>query len=297
MTSLPAGRSPTIANSVKSCLGSDDKVIRFCLDVAEENARQAQGEPVQPKTIAEIAACLASAARRDTWPAMETHPRSLKHLVRYPQAGSGAPPLLLLLHGVGSNEHDLFSMAPYLDARFLIVSARAPITLMPGSYAWFEIAFTPNGILIDPQQAEASRQRLLQFIPEVVAAYHADPARVYLLGFSQGAIMSASVVLTRPDLIAGAVLMSGRLPREVLAHKASDDHLAGMPILVVHGVADDVLPIQFGRELRDFFTSLPVELTYHEYPMGHQVSAESLADVAAWLSARLDDQRAPKGER
>ena len=67
----------------------------------------------------------------------------LVHLVRQPIIEAGTPPLLLLLHGVGSNEHDLFELAPFLDKRFLIISVRAPNTLGAGSYAWFEVNFTP----------------------------------------------------------------------------------------------------------------------------------------------------------
>jgi phospholipase/carboxylesterase len=111
---------------------------------------------------------------------------------------------------------------------------------------------------------------------------------VYLLGFSQGAIMSSWVVLTQPELAAGAVLMSGRIPDEVRAEIASPDRLAGKPFLVLHGIADQVLPIQYGRASRDLLQGLPVDLVYREYPMGHEVSAQSLADVVAWLSARLE---------
>ena len=214
---------------------------------------------------------------------------SLTHLVSRPQqAGAGAPPLLILLHGVGSNEHDLFGLAPYLDPRFLIVSARAPYVIMAGAYAWFEIGWTATGIVIDPQQAEASRKLIVQFIQEAVAAYGTNPAHVYLLGFSQGAIMSAAVALTRPDLVAGAVLMSGRVRREQLP-PLDAEQLVNKPFLVVHGTADTVLPIENGRASRDFLASLPVELTYKEYPIGHEVSAESLADVVTWLSARLGE--------
>jgi len=212
----------------------------------------------------------------------------LTHLVQRPQTGSGAPPLLILLHGYGSNEHDLFGLAPYLDPRFLILSLRAPYELMPGGYAWFEIGWTANRIVIDGQQAEASRRLIVELIPAAVAAYRADPARVYLLGFSQGAILSAAATLTRPELVAGAVLMSGRVPDEVRGQIAVPEQLDGKPFLVVHGVTDTVLPIQNGRASRAILERLPVDLTYKEYRMGHEVSAESLADVAQWLAARLD---------
>ena len=213
---------------------------------------------------------------------------SLVHLVSQPKVGASTPPLLLLLHGVGSNEHDLFGLVPYLDKRFLIISVRAPNTLGPGSYAWFEVDFTPQGPAINPAQAEASRLALITFLDEAVNSYNADPKQIYLMGFSQGAIMSASIALTQPQLVAGAVLMSGRILPEIQPLIASNEELSGLPFLVVHGTADMVLPISYGRASRQLLSSLPVELTYHEYRMGHEVSQESLADVTAWLSAQLD---------
>jgi phospholipase/carboxylesterase len=212
---------------------------------------------------------------------------ALTHLVRRPAQGQGAPPLLILLHGIGSNEDDLFGLAPYLDQRFLIVSARAPNTYGWGGYAWFQIEWLPDRIVIDRQQAAASRDLIIRFIDEAVAAYGADPARVYLLGFSQGAMMGGWITLSRPDLVAGTVLMSGRIPEEMRAQIAAPEQLQGKPFLVVHGTQDQLLPIQNGRASRDLLQRLPVDLTYREYPMGHEVSAESLADVVAWLSARL----------
>lgn len=214
---------------------------------------------------------------------------SLVHLVSQPKVEASTPPLLLLLHGVGSNEHDLFGLVPYLDKRFLIISARAPNTLGPGSYAWFEVDFTSQGPVINPAQAEASRQTLIAFLKEAVKAYGADPKRVYLMGFSQGAIMSASVALTQPELVTGVVLMSGRVLPEIQPLIASNEELTGLPFLVVHGTADMVLPVSYGRASRQLLSSLPVKLTYHEYRMGHEVSQESLADVTAWLSAQLDE--------
>jgi len=213
---------------------------------------------------------------------------SLVHLVSQPKVEASSPPLLLLLHGVGSNEHDLFGLVPYLDKRFLIISVRATNTLGPGSYAWFEVDFTPQGPVINPAQAEASRLALITFLDEAVNAYDADPKKVYLMGFSQGAIMSASIALTHPQLVAGAVLMSGRILPEIQPLIASNEELSGLPFLVVHGTADMVLPISYGRASRQLLSSLPVELTYHEYRMGHEVSQESLAEVTAWLSAQLD---------
>ncbi len=174
------------------------------------------------------------------------------------------------------------------NKRFLILSLRAPNTLAPGSYAWFAVNFTPQGPVINNAQAEASLKTLIAFISEAVTAYEANPEQVYLMGFSQGAIMSASIALTRPDLAAGAALMSGRIPPEIHPMIATPEQLNGLPIFVAHGTEDTILPINNGRASRDLLSSLPVALTYHEYPMGHGISPQSLNDVNNWLSELLD---------
>ena len=198
------------------------------------------------------------------------------------------PPLLILLHGVGSNEEDLINLAPLLDPRFHIVSLRAPYVLGPGSYAWFHVLFTPQGPRHDPREAEASRELLIDTIPGLVAATGTDPEQVYLMGFSQGAVMSLYLGLTLPELVAGVVAMSAGVIPEAVDRMAAPQELTGLPVLLVHGTGDTVLPIEHRRASREILAGLPIDFTYREYPMGHEVSPESLPDIAAWLGARLD---------
>ena len=216
---------------------------------------------------------------------------SLVHLVREPTVPTGEnPPLLLLLHGIGSYEGDLMSLAPHLDGRFFVVSARAPFSLGYGSYAWYRVDFSsPDRTLLDPSEPGRSRELLVRFVGELVRAYGLDEKRVYLLGFSQGAIMTLGTTLLRPDVVAGSVLMSGRTLAPLTSQVAPPQALEGLPLLVTHGTEDEVLPVRNGRSIRDLLESLPVHLTYREYSAGHEVTPEMLADVAEWLSARLDE--------
>ena len=216
---------------------------------------------------------------------------SLTHLVREPtiEAAAGSPPpLLLLLHGVGSNERDLMSLASWLDGRFFVASARAPITLWHDAYGWFRFEFTPNGpVVVDPAEAMNSLRLILRFMDELVEVYGVDPDRTYLMGFSQGTIMALSVALTQPDKVAGVAGMSGRFPDALRSQIAPSEKLEGLPILLQHGTEDPVLPIHNGRAAREILDRLPVRLEYHEYRMGHHVTQESLADLSIWLTARL----------
>ncbi|HEU5200401.1 MAG TPA: alpha/beta fold hydrolase [Ktedonobacterales bacterium] len=220
---------------------------------------------------------------------------SLDYLTRPPQTEvTGKPPLLLQLHGIGSNERDLFSFADRVDPRFRVLSLRAPLTLATGGFAWFEVTFRPEGNVANVEQLAAARERLLHFIQEAVAAYDADPERVYLIGFSQGAIMSLALALTSPAVVAGVVAMSGRIPTEAFdafQWSAPNDDLAGLPILLLHGTRDAVVRVQHAHHARNVLEKLPVALTYHEYDMAHEVTPRSLALALAWLMARLNEPR------
>lgn len=196
--------------------------------------------------------------------------------------------MLLLLHGIGSNEQDLYALAPYLDPRLLIICARAPLTLGPGAYGWFELSFTPQGMQANLEQAQRSLELLPRFVQELAATYRIDASRTFVGGFSQGAMMSLGLALTSPELIAGVVAMSGRLPAPLIDQMKSPEALRKLPMLVTHGLYDQVLPIEDGRAARRTLESLGVKVDYREYAMGHEVSEESLADVTAWLSAIVD---------
>lgn len=223
---------------------------------------------------------------------MPTNPPalSLHHVSRPPRVApppGTKPPLLLLLHGVGADEHDLLGLAPPLDGRFHVVSARAPLSHGAG-FGWYPVQFTPTGIVPDETVAVQSRDTLAAFVPEAVAAYDLDPRRVFLAGFSQGAIMSLTLALHTPELVAGVAAMSGRLLDVAWDERASDERLSGFPILAVHGLYDTVLPIAEGRRIRNELTKLPLTFAYHEYPMAHEISQESLAEVAGFLTGRLN---------
>jgi len=123
---------------------------------------------------------------------------SLQYLVHLPSRSTSPPPVIILLHGMGSNEQDLYSLLPELPQKYAIISARAPYTLAEGSYQWFQGSLVNNRLDGDPQQLAASRACISRFVDQVVTKYRVDPHQVYLVGFSRGAIMSYQVALTEP---------------------------------------------------------------------------------------------------
>jgi phospholipase/carboxylesterase len=218
---------------------------------------------------------------------------SLVHLVREPkQNDRPRPPLLLLLHGVGSNEHSMARHADAFDDRFLVVSARSPLEFGPESFGWFHVSFTADGPVIVANEAEAGWKHIAGFIDEVVDAYDVDRERVFVSGFSQGAIMALATLLTSPDRVAGVAAMSGRLLPEVLPHAAPAEKLRGKPVLIVHGRHDERLGVHFARSAREKLAAFPIEMTYEEIEIGHRMTPESIRLVADWLSRQLSARSA-----
>src|SRR5205085_4502698 len=108
----------------------------------------------------------------------------LQYLVRKPKVASEKPPLIILLHGVGSNEEDLFSFAENLPGKFLVISARAPHVLSPGSYAWYHVDLSTGKRNINVEEAELTRKLLIRFIEDLKNELSFDENQVYLCGFS-----------------------------------------------------------------------------------------------------------------
>ncbi|MEO6589286.1 MAG: phospholipase [Pyrinomonadaceae bacterium] len=216
---------------------------------------------------------------------------TLKYRYKEPTKTSDEkPPLLILLHGIGADENDLFGLAPYLDERFFVASAQAPFRLPFGGYAWFELILEPNKPMsFNVKQFEQSRTKILEFVGEIIAERDLDANKVYLCGFSQGSMMSMSCALQNPKKFAGVVAMSGRAVTEMIPAESNLEDFKDLPVFVTHGIYDPVLPVENGRATREILSRLPVKLEYKEYEMAHEISPESLRDVTAWLSIKLDE--------
>jgi phospholipase/carboxylesterase len=251
-------------------------------------ARPVGEEPRMPRAALLLTVVLVAAACNDQrHPAMPS-PDFVARVAEPRQAGAGRPPLLVLLHGVGADENDLLPLAPLLDPRLEVVSLRAPRDY-PVGYAWFQIDFGTDGsVRPHTDQAEQSLADLVRWLEDAPERYGTDPERTYLLGFSQGAMMSLGVLRTAPELLAGVMALSGRDPETLFPMTASRDAVGAVPLLVAHGTLDDLLPVENGRRTRAAFEGLSADFTYREFPVGHGIDQEEIMWVRDWLRARLD---------
>ncbi|WP_418264892.1 alpha/beta hydrolase [Flavobacterium faecale] len=209
---------------------------------------------------------------------------SLEYLIREPKTKLDKNPLILLLHGYGSNEADLFSFASELPDEYYIISARAPYDLQYGSYAWYAINFDADqNKFSDHDQARESRDLIAKFIDELIANYPIDASNVSLLGFSQGAILSYAIALSHPEKIKNVIALSGYANDDIMETNYQNNDFSNLRIFHSHGTVDQVIPVEWARKTCPFLKNLNIDATYKEYPVGHGVAPQNFYDFRNWL--------------
>ncbi|KVV15548.1 alpha/beta hydrolase [Flavobacterium sp. TMP13] len=210
---------------------------------------------------------------------------SLEYKIQAPKVVLDKNPLIVLLHGYGSNEEDLFSFATELPDTYYVVSARAPYDMQFGSYAWYAINFDADqNKFSDNEQAKVSRDTIADFIDELIANYPIDAHNVSLVGFSQGAILSYAVALSHPEKIQKVVAMSGYFNADIIAEGFEKNDFKNLKIFASHGTSDQVVPLEWARKTPAALGQLNIPITYKEYPVGHGVAPQNFYDFKEWLS-------------
>lgn len=209
---------------------------------------------------------------------------SLDYLIREPKIKLDKNPLLLLLHGYGSNEKDLFSFASELPEHYYIISAKAPYDLQYGSYAWYAINFDADqNKFSDHEQAKVSRDLIATFIDELIQHYPINAQDVALIGFSQGSILSYAVALSYPEKVQKVVAMSGYLNTEIITEGFERNNFTNLKIFASHGTVDQVIPVEWARNTPSILNQLKIPVVYKEYPVGHGVAPHNFYDFRNWL--------------
>ncbi len=210
----------------------------------------------------------------------------LAHEVIAPWRQAEAYPTVVLLHGRGATAGDLLPLAPELGRDDLLaIAPQAPYELRGPfglGFAWYEM---PQFEGSERTGIALSLQRLDEFLDAALAAYPIDRDRLVLLGFSQGAVMALAAGLHKPRRTAGVVALSGYLDDSTA--RADADQLAGLPVFMAHGNRDLVIPLAASYQSREDLITCGADVSYHEYPAGHEITPEELADIRRWLEPRL----------
>jgi len=204
------------------------------------------------------------------------------------QSDARNQPLVIFLHGFGSNEEDLFGIKDALPSTWTYLSARAPMPLDPQGYRWF--TKTPGDGDYNGETADLQRSAALieDFVGKATAKYHTHSDRVFLVGFSQGAIMSYEVGLRKPALVRGIAALSGSVLPVLKAELKPSESLGKLAIFIGHGTLDQALPYTSATQANEVLVGLGLTPEFHGYPgMPHTVSDTEVQDLKAWLENSL----------
>lgn len=210
------------------------------------------------------------------------------HYITRPSSLTANAPLLIMCHGYGSDENDLFSFASELPDELFIISLRAPYQLQPFGNAWYAINFDADqGKWSDDDQAQASRDRIANFIDYACNTYPVNRDNVTLLGFSQGTILSYAVALTYPEKVKNVIALSGYINPNIIPDNVSSMNYSNLHFYCSHGSVDQVIPVTWARKAPTFLEALKIDYHYAEFPVGHGVAPQNFYEFKKWLTNKI----------
>ncbi len=199
---------------------------------------------------------------------------------------SGQKSLLILLHGKGSNEEALQEDGEAIAPESILLSLRAPIRLGRIAFAWFQ----------DLSEAGTVLENLSEAIQEIASTENIPLHRVFVLGFSQGAILTLGLYLQGKLTLGGYLACSGRVLPEFASFARSRGRLPkDRAIFLAHGTNDEILPISFAHQTRDLIAELQGDLTYRESAYSHRIPEAVDLEARAWIDERMNDVKAKLG--
>ena len=211
----------------------------------------------------------------------------LKHEQVVPQGARDGAPLLVLLHGRGTDRFDLLDLAPHLAPDGVVVTAEAPHPGAPWGYgpgwAWYRYL---GANIPDPESFEASQDALAAFLAELPGRLPVRTGPVVLGGFSQGGTMSLGYALRNPGAVPLVLCLSGFLPHHPTV-RATPESVRGTRFFWGHGTADPAIPFAMGEEGRAALRAAGAALETRDYPIGHGISPDEARDVREWIARSL----------
>ena len=219
----------------------------------------------------------------NTYPLQTNLP--LKYLAHAPSKTPNTP-MIIFLHGYGSNEEDLFDLKDQFIPEYTYLSVRAPMELYQGSYQWFNLQQSLSTETIN--QIQNHTKLLEDFISQAAVKYQTSPDRILLVGFSQGAIMSYELALKKPEIVRGIIALSGRISPMTLSQVTPGLDLKKLAIFIGHGTKDDRIHVREALSAYEALSQTSITPEYHAYNgLGHSINLEELEDIRQWILKTL----------
>ena len=212
---------------------------------------------------------------------------SLPYEIKKPVNLTNNSPLLILLHGYGSNKKDLFSFAQRLDPKLVVVCPQAPIALQKNRFAWYNLNLNSNSEKYQYTDVQKAKSEIQQFISQIQTKYGLQESKVIVGGFSQGAIMSLYMGLTEPEFIDGVIALSGQLYPEVRNEIKFNPQLNKLKIFMSHGKQDNVLSFKEAEEGYHYLHNRGLKVANFWYDSKHQITPENFRDMQSWIAKQL----------
>lgn len=210
----------------------------------------------------------------------------LRYVEKAAHASAGHP-LVVLMHGYGSNELDLFALYTGLPEDYTYLSVRAPITLAPGRFQWFRQTSNERDYNGETADLAQSARVLREFVDQAARKYGTPAGKVYLVGFSQGAMMSYELALRSPEQVGGIAALSGKILPVLRTELQNTKGFGKLAVFIGHGTADQRIPLSGATQAQAFLQQHDLRPQVHIYPgLPHSISPQEIADLNAWLLER-----------
>lgn len=212
----------------------------------------------------------------------------LEYLLREPQDISKNHPAIVLLHGYGSDENDLFSFQRELPQDAYIFSLKAPIKLPDFGHAWYAIYFGENeNKWSDDKQAIEAVELIKQSLEALIESYPINPSNISLVGFSQGTIISYALMSRHPALIKNVIGLSGYINEAICEFNPDKTSYNHIEVFSSHGTDDQIIPVDWARKIEAILEREQISVSYNEYPMGHGICPQNFFEFRDWLKERI----------
>ncbi len=228
--------------------------------------------------------------------AEEIDKTGLFHRVYVPEEGGAGRPLVVLVHGRAGNAQVMWVFSKALAGlKPVVVAPQGFVPDIKNGFSWWplheKLSADASAALRAERlgEVETGVLKAKDFIERAQALYGADPSRMFIAGFSQGAALSATLSLMHPSMFLGVGILSGFIPYAVVGEPGlvNPEVRAGRAALpeyfIAHGTEDNILPVQRAKESREWLESVGASVTYHEEAVGHKVGAAGIRALGEWF--------------